>query len=283
MKWCKDVESRLDATKDHALSQTATIDELFRTIDELKEQARQKRLHLDKLVKARKQAIREEILRAGEQAFDAHVESINNALPDGIQMRLKSGESAPDFASAMKGKKTVKSLRDAVDQELANAKIAANEVAERVRANLAAYTRLAEGYEHLFADLQQLVMKDLDDMEAVIKARISDHKAAEEKRLEAERERIRQEEQRKAEAQANQHAAEAEAERDSEPERRPAGSGDPAPMPRSGGTRSAPEKKGAATLRNALANWQHAYGISDEAMAELRAILRTYDALQEAA
>ena len=35
MKWCADVESRLAAAKEHALSQTATIDELFRTIDDI--------------------------------------------------------------------------------------------------------------------------------------------------------------------------------------------------------------------------------------------------------
>ena len=45
------VEDRLEAAKQHALSQTATIDELFRTIDAIKEEARQKRLMLDKLVK----------------------------------------------------------------------------------------------------------------------------------------------------------------------------------------------------------------------------------------
>jgi putative phage-type endonuclease len=35
VKWCADVESRLAAAKEHALSQTATIDELFRTIDDI--------------------------------------------------------------------------------------------------------------------------------------------------------------------------------------------------------------------------------------------------------
>ena len=41
VKWCKEVEDRLDAAKQHALSQTASIDDLFRTIDAIKEEARQ--------------------------------------------------------------------------------------------------------------------------------------------------------------------------------------------------------------------------------------------------
>jgi predicted phage-related endonuclease len=59
VKWCGEVEERLEAAKQHALSQTETIDALFRTIDEISEQARRKRLELDKLVKARKVAIRD--------------------------------------------------------------------------------------------------------------------------------------------------------------------------------------------------------------------------------
>ncbi|MFI5269442.1 MAG: YqaJ viral recombinase family protein, partial [Chloroflexota bacterium] len=55
-KWCKDVEERLEGVKQNVLGQTVTIDELFRTIDELKELARAKRLLLEKSVTSRKQA-----------------------------------------------------------------------------------------------------------------------------------------------------------------------------------------------------------------------------------
>ena len=63
-KWCSEVESKLEAAKQHALSQTASIDELFRTIDAIKEEARQKRLTLEKLVKQRKDSIRVEKVSA---------------------------------------------------------------------------------------------------------------------------------------------------------------------------------------------------------------------------
>src|SRR5690606_27899364 len=55
VKWCKGVEERLDAAKSHALSQTASIDELFRTIDSVSAEARRIRLELDKLVTREKE------------------------------------------------------------------------------------------------------------------------------------------------------------------------------------------------------------------------------------
>lgn len=193
VKWCREVETRLDAAKDHALSQTESIDELFRAIDSIREEARAKRLELDKLVKARKQAIRGEILQDAKDALGAHVAAISETFPLGLV--LPSPDC--DFAAAMKGKKTVKSLRDAADQELARAKIEANQAADGIRANLKTLDELAPEHGFLFSDLQQIVTKPGEDFAAVIKTRIAEHQAAEEKRLAAERERIRQEEQTK--------------------------------------------------------------------------------------
>ncbi|WP_242489352.1 MULTISPECIES: hypothetical protein [unclassified Pseudomonas] len=44
---------------------------------------------------------------------------------------------AADFAGAMKNKRTIASLQDAVDTELAGAKIAASQTADAIRLNLA--------------------------------------------------------------------------------------------------------------------------------------------------
>jgi len=190
VKWCKDVETRLVAAKDHALGQTASIDELFRTLDEIKEEARTKRLELERLVKARKQSIRDEILMGAKQALSDHIATINAGLGGKIQMPVIQA----DFAGAMKGKKTVTSLHDAVDTELARVKIESNQLADKIRINLESLRADAVGYESLFADAQQLVTKDNDDLKNLIAARIAEHKAEEEKRLDSERERIRKEE-----------------------------------------------------------------------------------------
>jgi len=182
VKWCGDVEERLAAAKQHALSQTESIDALFRAIDEISAEARAKRLELDKLIKARKESIRTEIVTKAGTALREHITQINETL-DG---RVMMPPIAADFAGAIKGKKTVSSLQDAADTELARAKSEANLAAESIRRNLRSFDELAADHAFLFADLQQLVMKASDDLVAVIKARIAEHEA-EQKRQEEQR------------------------------------------------------------------------------------------------
>jgi len=190
VKWCGDVEERLEAAKQHALSQTESIDALFRTIDEISAEARAKRLMLDKLVKARKLSIREDIVMDAAKALQAHIDQINASL--GGKARMPAVPA--DFAGAIKGKKTISSLRDSADSELARAKIAASQIGDSIRSNLASLDELAADYMFLFNDVQQLVMKANDDLVALIKVRISEHQKAEEQKAEARREQIRQQE-----------------------------------------------------------------------------------------
>jgi predicted phage-related endonuclease len=198
VKWCGDVEERLAAAKQHALSQTESIDALFRTIDEISAEARNKRLMLDKLVKARKVSIREDIVMSAAKALQVHIDQINNSL--GGKARMPAVPA--DFAGAIKGKKSITSLRDAADSELARAKIAASQIGDSIHANLASLVELAADYVFLFNDIQQLVMKANDDLVALIKVRISEHKKAEEEKAEAARKRIREEELQRIEDEA---------------------------------------------------------------------------------
>lgn len=202
VKWCGDVEERLAAAKQHALSQTESIDALFRTIDEISAEARNKRLMLDKLVKARKISIREDIIMSAAKALQVHIDQINNSL--GGKARMPAVPA--DFAGAIKGKKSITSLHDAADSELARAKIAASQVGDGIRANLASLVELAADYVFLFNDIQQLVLKANDDLVALIKVRISEHKKAEEEKAEAQRLRIRNEELQRIEDEAKAKA-----------------------------------------------------------------------------
>lgn len=180
VKWCGDVEDRLKAAKQHALSQTASIDELFRAIDDISAEARRVRLDLDKLVKARKDAIREEIVTGGAVALRKHIEALNERLGSPLMPTVPA-----DFAGAIKGKKSLSSMRDAVDTELAHSKIAANEIADRIQINLQAL-RERDDLSFLFPDVKQLVLKARDDLSAVIAMRINEHEHKEAQRREAD-------------------------------------------------------------------------------------------------
>ncbi|MCO5355111.1 YqaJ viral recombinase family protein [Acidovorax kalamii] len=194
VKWCADVESRLAAAKEHALSQTATIDELFRTIDDISAEARRTRLELDKLVKARKEEIRGEIVAGGIAALREHIAQLNAAMPVAYMPQVPA-----DFAGAIKGKRTVESLRSAVNDELARAKIAASEIANRIHANVK--TLQASGL--VVHDAAALVLKAPDDLAAIIANRVT----AEQQRQEADRERIRKEEADRADREAREKLA----------------------------------------------------------------------------
>jgi putative phage-type endonuclease len=195
-KWCKEVEDRLEAAKQHALSQTASIDELFRTVDAIKEEARQKRLTLEKLVKQRKESIRVEKVEEARKQFSAHVAALQAEI-SGVHLVV----AQPDFGGAIKGLKTLVSIQNALDTTLATAKIEADAYAKDVREKLNWCRENAAGHSALFPDLQQIIVKPMEDFALTISSRIEQHKKVEADRLEAERERIRQEEAAKLAAQ----------------------------------------------------------------------------------
>lgn len=188
VKWCGDVESRLAAAKQHALSQTQTIDALFRTIDDISAEARRVRLEMDKLVKARKEAIRGDIVASGVMAMRDHVAELNLRLGKPYMPAVPA-----DFGGAIKGKRTIDSLSDAVNTELARAKTAASGIAERIQNNLETLREFGD-YAFLFSDTAVIALKAPDDLIILVKSRIADHQQREAIRLEAVRERILSEE-----------------------------------------------------------------------------------------
>ncbi|WP_085600363.1 MULTISPECIES: YqaJ viral recombinase family protein [unclassified Pseudomonas] len=197
VKWCGDVEEAVAVAKKQALSQSQSIDELFSSLDRISAHARETRLKVDKLVKAQELLVKSNIKQKAEQALTDHVTAINKTLG-----RVTLPAVSADFAGAMKNKRTIASLQDAVDTELARAKIAASQAADGIRLNLSSLAELAVDHTFLFNDVQQLVTKANDDLVALIKVRISEHQKAEEEKAEAQRERIRKEELQKIEDEA---------------------------------------------------------------------------------
>lgn len=199
VRWCSDVEARLKAAKEHALSQTASIDALFKALEDIGAEARAVRLDLDKLVTRRKTEVKEEAVTRARRALDEHIAALNAEI---APMRLPALPA--DFAGAIKGLKSVSSIEDKLQSLLASAKIAADALARGIRANVAAFQQQAAGNEFLFADLGQLVHKAADDFAAMLQARIATHRAAEEARA---RQRQEDEQRRQEQAAAAQAAA----------------------------------------------------------------------------
>ncbi|WPE28091.1 hypothetical protein PshuTeo1_38260 [Pseudomonas hunanensis] len=205
VKWCGDVEDRLKAAKEHALSQTESIDALFKAIDDIAAEARRKRLELDKLVRSRKDTIRADIVMDSAKALQDHIDQINGTLGGKIRMP----RVAADFAGAVKGKRTIDSLNEAAGTELARAKIEASRIGDLIRTNLVSLNELAANHKFLFHDAQDLVLKDNDALVALVKVRINEHEQAEQKkRDEAELARQQAEQQATQQQQVQQQVQE---------------------------------------------------------------------------
>ncbi|QBR44115.1 YqaJ viral recombinase family protein [Stenotrophomonas indicatrix] len=211
VKWCGDIEDQLKAAKQHALSQTQSIDLLFRTIDAIAEEARSKRLALEKRVKTRKDERRTEIGNAARRAVQQHVLAINETL--GEHAIPMPATLIVDIGDAMKGKRSFASMQEAVDTVAANAKVDASQSAERIRANIRVMEMEVGTHAALFPDRVQLCStKSAEDLRNLMAARISQHQQAEQDRLDAEREKIRKEEEARAQKKAADDTAAAAAE-----------------------------------------------------------------------
>lgn len=199
IKTLQTAQDALEAAESSALAQTSSIDEMRRTVALYADQARTTRLMLQKLVTSRKESIRVEIVMAARAALASHINGLNKRLGKPYMPAIPE-----NFAGVIKGKKTIASLRDACDTELASVKIESNAVADRIDANIKVLAEWDDGeygdYGFLFSDANVILLKACDDFATLCKSRVSDHKAKEEKRVAEERERIRREELAKIEA-----------------------------------------------------------------------------------
>lgn len=202
-KWCSDIETRVAAAKEHALSQTATIDMLFRTMDEVSAEAREVRLSLEKLEKARTESRKGEIVAGGVKGLADHIRALHERLGNPYMPA-----TPVDFGGAIKGMRSFDSMKNAVDTALANAKIAANATADRIDVNLKHLNTEAADFLALFPDVATLVLKDPQDFAAQVQTRVAAQRVKDEQRAEAQRQRIAEEERVKAEAKARAEAEE---------------------------------------------------------------------------
>ena len=188
VKACEEAEARIKAAKDAAQAEMTDVDAAFRLADSVAQTIRAARLALDKVVKVEEQARKDAIVRAGAEAVRAHYDQINATM--GEHRILPPGQLVQDLGAAIKGKKSLASMKDAVDTAVAGFKIAASEQAERVRANVRVLEMEQGSHGVLFPDRVALcATKTPEDLRNLITARIAQAKADQEKRDEEKRQR----------------------------------------------------------------------------------------------
>lgn len=202
IKALKNAEAALDASEAQTLGQIVSVDTFKRTKDMLHKLARDNRLMAEKLLAARKEEIKAEIVAEGVSKFRQHIAALNERLGKPYMPTIPA-----DFGGAVKNKRTVDSLREAVGNELTRVKIEASAIADRIYANLRHLREKAVNHAFLFADTATIVLKATDDLQTLVSSRIAAHEQQEAERLEAERERIRAEEAARLQREADERAA----------------------------------------------------------------------------
>lgn len=192
IKSLKKAEDALDAAEVQMIAQVASVDSMKRTKDMLHKLARDNRLMAEKLLKAEKENRKAELVAKTKEAFGRHLVTLIERSGEGMAHMI-----TPNFAGEITKLKSLDSMRDKLSVALANAKVDANAMADRVDAN----RRTVEDMT-LFPDFAQVCTKAPDDFAALLAMRTAARKEAEEKRLAEDRERIRAEEQAKAQREA---------------------------------------------------------------------------------
>ena len=204
-KFSRETARKLKLTGQQIIDQVPDISEAKRVIDLYAGKFDALALQLEKLVKTEKENRKISIMNEAVLAWSNYKTEWEYKLPS-IRLTIN-----PDFAGAMKGKRTIESLENAVASELANTKIEADKLFKDISAKLTYLNDVAKDYKFLFNDLQSIIYMTKEHYEMTVRVRIESHKKAEADKLEAQRLQIEAEAKRKAEA---EQAAKLEAERE---------------------------------------------------------------------
>ncbi|MDW6094021.1 homogentisate 1,2-dioxygenase [Vibrio rhizosphaerae] len=194
VKVFKSAEEKIGIISQEVLGEVESIDTFVKDLGLISENIRQARLTLDKQVKKRKEEIKSSLIAKAKADLDT-------LLGDASLEYNVAFSVLADFSAAIKGKRNIESIRGAIDDELAKAKVTLLELKDVVQKNHNSLNQHPE-YRFLFNDWASIAFKPKDDFETLVKLRITEHKEAEEKRLKAERERIEHEAKEKAKSEA---------------------------------------------------------------------------------
>lgn len=171
LKFCKKIETQIKEAKQKAISQTNDISTLFTMLDEIANEARTKRLQLEKLTKNRKDEIKAEIVSLANKELNEFIYNLNK-------------QTTPFFISfdyinvnLIKGLKTLSSIKDKVATEVANLKIEFKTKHQDLLNKQTYFKQVADNFTNEFAnEFSQLSLMDFDSFQRYINERIENIK-----------------------------------------------------------------------------------------------------------
>jgi len=182
VKFLKEAIKNIDDVKDKAISSTADIKAAFDALDEVRAFMNRTKLDLEKDVKGKKEQIKKAVKEEALQSIYAYKTELESQL-SGNHLKNESYDLA--INEAVKGKRTLKSVREACDNVVTQTKLKLNDAAKVSRDNLALLDELASDYAFLFSDFQVYINQETPIVREMIESRVANHKAEEEAKKQA--------------------------------------------------------------------------------------------------
>lgn len=225
VKWCLTSKETLVGVRAHLLSATGDVNVAIGTLDRIMGELDGTRLGFTNAIRTRKETRKTEMADEAKGKLSQYLAGLNERLAKlmptvrgHLMPEMTHPKIAANFGKCFLNKRSFKNMQDALDQELARAKIAAGEIADLFEANVDVLNEEGKGYGTLFADWRDLLWKPTEDLRAVVRQRVADHQAEEKRRAEAaaeaerqrlERERLAEEERQRRRDEENAAASNA--------------------------------------------------------------------------
>ena len=168
-KLLKKAEKAIQEAKIRAIEQTEEIQKLFDALDEVSEKARQSRLSLDRQIRARKNEIKDELIKNSI----IEVENYINNKPE-IFTRLNNSKylQRHQYELAIKGKSSIVSVRNSLKYLVGKIKATINGESAKIVHNYKIIEEIPATNRLLFQDINNLVTLPEKELELTIENRI---------------------------------------------------------------------------------------------------------------
>ena len=177
IKQCKEVEQTIKTAKLSIIGGISSVDEATRVLDYIDDSHAKIRLTLEKLVKSQKETIKKNIIDAGLLLCGDHMHKLSREMYH-VNFAFLSQNlfSRQQLEICCKSLRTLSSLHNAVDTEVAAIKIKLNDLAMIIRKNL---SHLPDDLS-IFRDLQSIITKPEEDFKLLVESRLAEQKRKEE-------------------------------------------------------------------------------------------------------
>lgn len=154
---CREMAKKLDTVTEAIISQMGDINTAIGVLGEYSQKLNKMGLQLEKAVKEQKDAVKVAAIVKAKQAYNDHL----NELQKDCVVMLHLVVTAPDFAGAIKGVKTIASMQSRINDALAAGKAELSVAYQNITLTTEYIKSNIDGYAHLI-NIADLATRDID-------------------------------------------------------------------------------------------------------------------------